>query len=177
MTAMTQDQRTVAEKICQHANVWATAVPDVIEMYQNDSQGFEPKAFAEWIEGQRKPRAYLFVSEAGVDLEHSAFAERNVTARGRLLRELGPEAFEQRAMLWGLKGSNDFKTIGERPYADDNVKGGAGDRGKRDNSNPWSWPDSDQSRQAEIVRICRTNTALARNLSKAAGCRIDGRKL
>jgi hypothetical protein len=176
MTELTEQQKAEAAAIAKDASVWDSAAADAIAMFMLEGNDFDAAGFKQWLDGQKDQRGYLFVSAPASDLEQEAFGDGNVTARGRLARQLTPLQLRERARAWNLRDENDYRTKGKRPDDGAAANGGESKPARRDSRNPWSWKD-DPNKQAEIARICKLSTKMARDLAKAANCRIDGRPL
>ncbi len=112
-----------------------------------------------WVADQKAKRPHCFVGNEQVDLESAAFGDGNMTARTRLVKQLGQADAEARAKEWGLKSITDFKTRGERPGGKENQEKPKGD-------NPWSAGGWNVTKQGQVARA---DFALATRLAKAAG--------
>jgi hypothetical protein len=172
MTDMTKVQRDEAEAIAKRNDVWDTAVPDTVEMFVSEANDYTPNGFEQWIKSQRESRPYLFIQAAALDLETLAFEQRNVSARGRLYKELGPARLDERAKAWGLKGADDFRTKGERPDGSNDGDGKSKTK-TPDASNPFSRAGWNVTQQG---RLMKTNKTLCENLARAAGVSIGATK-
>ena len=128
------------------------------------ADAFERAEFIEatlpkWVAEQKEMRPHCFIGAGQVDLESAAFGDGNMTARARLIKQVGQADAEARAKELGLKGITDFKTRGERP-------GGKENQAKPRGDNPWSAEGWNVTKQGQVVRA---DFALATRLAKAAG--------
>ena len=119
-----------------------------------------------WLTKQKEQRPHCFIGSGQIDLEQAAFAEGNLTARSRLIKDLGESEADARAKEWGLKGVADFKTRGQRP-------GGEVNKEKPSADNPWSRDGWNITKQGSVVRA---DPALAARLAKAAGSFVGATK-
>lgn len=151
-----------------------SAVADAVLLYEQEHGDFDPANFEEWLTGQRQARDYLFIDQAAVDLEELAFGQGNITARGRLARELGsPDLLDERARAWELRDARDYR----RGTAPNSGSDKPADKGKPDRKNPYLWPPGPK-RDAEIARIMDVlPTKAIRSLCANAECDIAGRPL
>ncbi len=134
------------------------------------ADAFERAEFIEatlpkWIAEQKEKRPHCFVGEGQTDLESAAFADGNMTARTRLIKQLGQADADARAKEWGLKSIMDFKTRGTRPGGEQKEKPKA--------DNPWSAEGWSVTRQGQVARA---DFALATRLAKAAGSYVGATK-
>jgi hypothetical protein len=127
---------------------------------------FIPATLDAWLAKQREARPHWFIGGVQTDLETLAFASGNITARARLVKELGEDAATERAKEWGLKSITDFKTHGQRP-------GGEQQKEKPKGDNPWAEGSFNVTRQGQIAKA---DLALAQRLAKAAGSYIGATK-
>jgi hypothetical protein len=142
----------------QKAGMQKTAIhTDASEAFERAE--FIPATLDAWIAERRKDKSHFFISVVQTDLETLAFASGNITARSRIVKELGEDAANERAREWGLKSITDFKTHGERP-------GGEQQKEKPKQDNPWSQDGWNITRQGAV---CKSDMALAQRLATAAG--------
>ncbi len=132
------------------------------------ADAFERAEFVEatlpkWLAEQREKRPHCFVGNEQVNLESAAFGGGNMTARARLIKQIGLADADARAREWGLKSIHDTKTLGERPGGDANKQ----EKPKGDN--PWSAENWNVTAQG---RVAKADFALATRLAKAAGSYI-----
>lgn len=143
---------------CRTAGLFPSAIEtDVSEAYERAE--FVEMTFDSWFAKYKPSHPHAFISEAMADLETQAFSQGNMTARTRLVQELGADQAEARAKEWGLKGFTDFKTRGKRPFGEQ-----SNEKPKADN--PWSPEGWNLTAQ---MRVAKSDMALAERLAKAAG--------
>jgi hypothetical protein len=107
------------------SGIQASAVKDVFEAYTRND--FDLNSMDVWLEEQKVTRSHLWPEVGVYALAAEAFSENgvlNLTARSKLVLEVGEAQAEAMAKQWGLQSLKDFKTHGKRPdNADQSLNG------------------------------------------------------
>lgn len=152
------EQEALAARIAA-AGMAPTALTDACDAFAVGEWNAE--TLNAWITEQKTKRPHLWPAKGDADLESAAFVGRNLSARARLLQQLGEEAANTRAKAWGLRDLHDYRTRATRPGGD---SGGNKEKPTRDN--PWSAEGWSLTAQG---RIYKSDPDLAGRLAKAAG--------
>jgi hypothetical protein len=152
------------EKVLRESGMLATAIAtDATEAFERGE--LMELNVNKWLADQKRDRPHMWPSAGQVDLETAAFAQRNLTARSRLVRQLGEEHANERAKEWGLRDIHDMKSEGVPPWK---VEDKNADADKK-NNNPFlraNWSLTSQ------MALYKSDPALAGRLAKAAGVTI-----
>ncbi len=104
------------------AGIKESALPDVFDAYTGHNgkrtPEFDLNDFDLWIEHNKLAREHIFTTPDSYALAAAAFSENgvlNLSARSRLVLEVGEQQAESMARQWGLNGLQDFRTKGVRP--------------------------------------------------------------
>jgi hypothetical protein len=140
------EMKTLTET-CQRHHVVKTAIEtDVLDRYLKGK--FNLDGIDAWLAKQQTKRPHLFEQPtAHQSLEALAFAgSGNVTARGKLVKEIGEKDADKAARSWGLSGLHDFTRQGAP------VSGEQKAARKADRENPWSEAGWNLTRQGALVK-------------------------
>lgn len=149
----------------EQAGMYPSAIAtDAADAFENAK--FIEATLDKWLADQKATRPHLFIDGVQVDLETLAFGDGNMTARARLVNQIGEAAAKERAAAWGLKSLTD-KRAGKRPF-------GNGGNEKAKGDNPWSAEGWNLTKQGSLVRTL--GEAKAAQIAKAAGSHLGATK-
>ena len=116
-----KQQSAEIERRALAAGIQASAIADVFEAYTGTATRkpeFDLNDMDLWLEKQKLVRPHLFPEVGVYALAAEAFSENgvlNLSARSKLVLEVGEAQAEAMAKQWGLSSLQDFKTHGKRP--------------------------------------------------------------
>ncbi len=109
------------------SGISASAINDVFEAYIRNE--FDLNSMELWLEENKLRRPHLWPDVGTYALAAAAFSENgvlNLSARSKLVLEVGEAQADAMAKQWGLNSLQDFKTKGVRPdNADQSLAGEA----------------------------------------------------
>jgi hypothetical protein len=160
-------QARIREKLDAIGDLKSTAVADFLDEF--DAGMFVESTVDEWIKQARADKPQRFHDAGTDDLARSAFVDGNLTARGKLHKQMSMAECDALAQTFGLKNFHDFGRgkVPTNTDADPNKKKSGGD-------NPWKAGNWNVTKQAQLVKSLGTKRAAG--IAAAAGCRIGSTK-
>ncbi len=162
-------------KIATDAGVQASVLDDFLTLRTKEfddstgtiihkATGLPAKA---WIETLRETKSYLFgpQTDEHAELEHAAFVEGNLTARGKLVKA-NPALALARAKEYGLRDLSDFS----RGTVPSNTPTGEKKPTNKGKDNPWSAENWNITKQGALIKVMGLDGAA--RMAKAAGSHI-----
>lgn len=146
-------------------------------LYRGSQSDFLGMTIEEWCapEHLKKIKPFYFYADSITSLEEDAFGgpknKPNLTARGKLVREVGQACYDSLMQRWGATHTTNGVKPGPEPRKDENPRS---PEGQASQNNPWSAAKWSITRQGEVVKAL--GLVKAQGIAKAAGSFIGATK-
>jgi hypothetical protein len=157
------------ESACRAEGMQSSAITtDAIEAFKRGDYTIE--TVTTWVADLKQRKPHCFAAPEQLDYKQQAFESRNVTARGRMVKDMGLTMANARARECGLKDIHDYKSKATRP---DGKSNGDNKQKTPDKTNPWSRDGWSITRPGQVAKSLGLEEAAA--LARAAGSFVGAR--